>query len=105
VLQARTSLLIHMKAFLSMGLRLGQSVSTINRGPGLNRALSINDKCPPTSIVSVAIGPVIAIEQVPAAISICDFLIWSAPHVDELISVMAGPTLQGKVAIWATGCR
>lgn len=44
--------------------------------------MNIGDKYAPTMISPVAIGPVMAIEQMPAAISICRFLIRSAPDVD-----------------------
>ena len=54
--------------------------------------MNVGDEYAQATILSVAIGPVMAIEQVPS-ISICHFLIRSAPNVNELISVMAGPAL------------
>lgn len=67
--------------------------------------MNIGDKYALATISPVAVGPVMAIKQVAPAITICRFLIRSAPHVNQLISVMAGPALQGKVAVWAAGCQ
>lgn len=44
--------------------------------------MNIGDKYAPTMISPVAIGPVMAVEQMPAPLSICRFLIRSAPDVD-----------------------